>query len=204
MGFDAYTDTSCKLAKMLEPSLEAIRQEAERLFLPREALGSSMIRGLEPLLSPYTFHPLAKSSLKEIALEGVPVLTRIAIRQKSQPDYTGNIAVRTIFGAAEVLPVRALSYLIPALHLVEAMRKSTHYPVLPQIQYIFMSEIGSRINALDRLKVQEQTSLFIKISRQFIQKYYPDLAGNVVFSEDDGFAVHTQIQEVASKLVADT
>jgi hypothetical protein len=166
-----------------------------------ELLGPSITKQFEPLLIPGKFHTGAVKTLLEIGQDGSEALIDLVLKERSAPGTFGNVAVRTVFGASENMPLRALSYILPSLHLVESLRKSGRFQKLPQIQYLFMGSTGSTINGLDSARVQQQTSLFIQIARNFITRYYPDIQDLAVFGLDSNFMGNDYVQSSLSVLL---
>lgn len=197
-GYDVMSDAHIALGS------DAILAACEDMLLDgcaisriaESQLGPSVLRPLEPLSSPHIFVSQAKNTLKEIAIKDAPKLVQLSFFQAKNPEIMGQVAVRTVFGASEEMPVRSLSYLLPALHLAEALRRSERFPILPQIQFILMSEMGTQINHLNGVKVAAQTELFMRIAKNFIREFYPELLPQVVFLTDNGFLGSEKVQEL--------
>jgi len=95
------------------------------------------------------------------------------------------IVFRTVFGATEEMPFRALSYLLPALALQDDLRRKGVVP--PQLQVVFANHFSASINEMDYGQVRKQAELFSLIAKKYIGKFFPELTERVVFLEDVSF-----------------
>lgn len=192
-----------KDALVLEECAKGIVEEAERLNLDPLAIGPVVARVLEPVISPQK-PAKARESIQEVALDDISNLAAVALRQSKDPIFAARVAIRTVFGASEEMPIRALGYILPALHFVEGLRRSDKYAALPQIQFIFMENVGSSLNGFDIARVKSQTSLFIRLAKRYIKEYYPELKKQIVFATDSDFLADGKVRELASSLYEDS
>ena len=169
---------------------------------PEEA-ERAIVRPLEPILSPSKIS-LSRDSLREIAADDLPALMTLSVRQSQDQTSVGRTAIRTVFGLSEKLPIRALGYLLPAIHLAEDMRVSPHFTSFPQIQFIFMEKAGVTVNNLNESKVKKQRELFIRLARNFIREHYPELSRNIVFATDERFLADETVSSLGQLLFEDT
>ena len=185
-----------RVASLLPGALEAVRNAAQADRIENADVGPAMISWIDPVVAPYALCKEKPHALVEIAVPDIPTLFGSAIRlgkQEAGRISLGQTAVRTVFGASESTPVRALSYLLPGLHLVEAMRRSGKFSKLPQIQYIAMGETASRMNGLSRDDVRRNVDLLIDLGEAYVDCYYPELKEQVIFVRDDGFLDHPEV-----------
>lgn len=203
MQFDLYDPSTGEVDRLSKnASLRAELEQAvcdQAMDLGREAanVNPSEVRFLDSFVAPYALCPKKPRMLVEIARDDVAQLFKAGVRL-GMYDRNGKIsleseAVRTVFGATENMPVRALSYLLPALHLIESLRRSGKFSTLPQIQYISMGESGSRINNFDREKVYRQAALLAGVGMQYVQRFYPELVDLVTFAYDHTFLNNPEV-----------
>lgn len=198
--YDAATGQVGRLAK--NASLRAELEQAvcdQAIDLGREAasVNPSEVSFLRFIVAPYELCPRKPRVLSEIARDDVGEVFKAGVRMGAI-DSNGKISlesvvVRTVFGATENMPVRALSYLLPALHLIESLRRSGKFSTLPQIQYISMGDSGSRINNLNRDRVSRQAALLAGVGMQYVKCFYPDLADLVAFASDNMFLDNPEV-----------
>lgn len=203
MQFDLYDPSTGEVSRLAKnASLRAELEHAvcdQAIDLGRDAasVNPSEVRFLNFLVAPYALCPQKSRMLAEIARDDIAQLFKAGVRLGAF-DPNGKIslesvAVRTVFGATENMPVRAVSYLLPALHLLESLRRSRKFSILPQIQYISMGESGSRINNLDREKVFRQAALLAGVGMQYVQRFYPGLVDSVTFAYDNTFLDNPEV-----------
>lgn len=204
MSYDPISAETSRLDfnAMMEDCQSAIVEEAKRLVLPDGLIEPRRLRPLEVMMVPNRYHPPVGRTLPEITITDVGVLTKLSLRLSEDASFISKVVVRTVFGASEKLPVRSLSYLLPALHLIESMRRSGRFPVLPQIQFLFMADTGAAINQLQRSEVIRQTDLFIVVARRFIEEFYPKLSETVIFATDKHFYYHPQLNDLVEFLLS--
>ncbi len=198
-NYHAFDFVSGNVGRLVSPTSimnceEALGAVIEELGLTREQIGPILLSSLDPLTAPYTYCKHTGKALAEVSERDLPLLVELAVRQKFNPEVIDNVAVRTVFGASERYPLRALSYLLPALHFVEGIRRSGMFSHLPEIQFCFMNEAGGRVNELDRTKVTQQTELFINLLFAFINQRYPEIADKVLVATDDNFMDNPIVQ----------
>lgn len=182
---------------------DVLKEEAVVHGIPLQQIGPAVPKRLEPLFAPGIGHGPAKQTLVEVARADVGMLARVGFREGLQPGYIQGVAVRTVLGASEEIPVRALSYLTPALHMAEAMKASGRYEGLPQVQFIIMGTAGATINGFDRGKVQDEVDQFTHVARAYVRHFHPSIEQAVVFSTDEHFFDHEEVERLVELLVAD-
>jgi hypothetical protein len=92
------------------------------------------------------------------------------------------VVIRTVFGATETMPLRALSYLLPPLVLMECLKEDGL--VVPQLQVVFANHISARLNGLDMEKVAGQSEKLARVARSYVQTFFPEIADSAVFLQD--------------------
>lgn len=86
---------------------------------------------------------------------------------------------RLVYGATTEMPLRALSYLLPALVYMEHNRD-----VISQLQIIFVNNISSRFDRMDTPAVSKQAKDFADIARAYIYSFFPNSDRKTIFLED--------------------
>lgn len=104
-----------------------------------------------------------------------------------------SVAFRVVFGATEEMPLRSISYLLPALLTMERVRAAGGE--LPQLQVILAQNISSRLNRLDLERVADQASKFSKTARAYVDEFFSDLCESVLFLEDAPMDVGGELRE---------
>lgn len=203
MQFDVYDPSIGEVGRLaknasLRAELErAVCDQAIDLGRGEASVNPSEVSFLRFIVAPYDLCREKPRMLIEIAREDVGEVFKAGVRLGTY-DPNGKIslesvAVRTVFGATENMPVRAISCLLPALHLLESLRRSKKFSILPQIQYISMGESGSRINNLDSEKVSRQAALLAGVGMHYVQCFYPELVDSVTFAYDNEFLKNPEV-----------
>ena len=131
--------------------------------------------------------------LDKVNSQSSRVISRIS--QDCSDDYAAvnNIVIRTVLGAVEHMPFRALTYLLPSVKMAEAfiehqrtMRGECFYS--PQIEFIIMLNIGVYVNGLEYEKCFKEASLFIEVAKVYLDTYHPDVSSSVKFLLDESFS----------------
>lgn len=91
------------------------------------------------------------------------------------------IVIRTVFGSTEMMPLRALSYIIPGLIYAENVKMVTGFE--PQLQFILATNITSTLNDIDQNTARDQAIKFARIARAYIREFFPDIQ-NAIFLQD--------------------
>lgn len=91
-------------------------------------------------------------------------------------------AIRIVYGATEEMPLRGLSYLLPGLIYMDALKKAGVNP--PQLQAIFATNISSQLNHRDTKKASYQAGLFASVAKDYVAAFFPKLTDSVVFLKD--------------------
>lgn len=97
--------------------------------------------------------------------------------------YSQQIIIRTVFGATEQMPFRALAYPLPAIRLAQEL--SAQGAGIPRIELVFMSQAGIQANHLDLPRVRQERGRLIKLITAYIGEFHPSLLGRVSFLNDD-------------------
>lgn len=87
--------------------------------------------------------------------------------------------IRLVYGATTEMPLRALSYLLPALVYMEHTAGT-----VSQLQVIFVNNISSRLDRMDTPIASKQAKLFAEIAQGYIRNFFPDSDSRTVFLED--------------------
>ncbi len=205
--YDPFTGDVGRLAKMASLRTElsqAVCDQAMDSGREAKSVDPSEVRFLDFFVAPYKQCPEKPRMLAEIARDDVGEIFKAGVRMGTI-DSNGKIslesvAVRTVFGATEHMPVRAVSYLLPGLHLLESLRRSRRFSTLPQIQYISMGENGSRINNLDRDTVSRQANVLAGVGMRYVERFYPELADSVTFAYDNTFLDNPEVLHYKAQL----
>ena len=112
------------------------------------------------------------------------------------------VVIRVVYGATSQMPLRGLSYLLPPLIYMENMIQADLQP--PQLQVIFANNISARLDRMDTSIATEQSRRFAYIGRSYINEFFPDMAGRIVFLEDTsldkGSELRSRLLEVTATL----
>lgn len=101
----------------------------------------------------------------------------------AKPDGGENrIVIRTVFGATEMMPFRALSYLLPSLVLMEHLKEEGL--TVPQLQIVFANQISARLNGLDIGQAIDQSEKLARIARVYVGIFFQEIAESTVFLQD--------------------
>ncbi|MDO8571786.1 MAG: hypothetical protein Q7R79_03850 [bacterium] len=210
MQFDLYDFVSGSVSRLARDAelrfalLRAVRDQAIDMGMQVARVNPSAINFLNYIVAPYAYCPTKPRMIAEIARDDMTKLFQAGVRL-GRFDGNGKISlesvvVRTVFGATEQMPVRAISYLLPALHLLESLRRSGKFSLLPQIQYVIMGNSGSRINGLNEKEVLRQSTLFAEVGMRYMEHTYPDLVDQITFAYDSGFLEHPEVAEYRTRL----
>lgn len=85
--------------------------------------------------------------------------------------------VRLFMGATEEMPLRGLGY-------VAAATEIAGYIPHEQLQVIFVSHLGERVNNIDHDTSSQQAELLASLGRRYLEVCHPDRAGTVMFGTD--------------------
>ncbi|RJR15838.1 hypothetical protein C4579_01305 [Candidatus Microgenomates bacterium] len=180
---------------LVDSSVGALRHVIDPQTLMHGVIGPATVSSLEGILNGHSFHKPLKQAVTEISDLDVPTVVALAGCQFQDNSFLGNTAIRTVFGGSPRIPLRALSYLLPALHMLEGMHASRKCTSLPQIQYIIMRSVSSALNDYSFPDVQRQSDLFIDVARRFIDQFFPQLSHQVVFATDDVFMNSDEVMQ---------
>ena len=92
------------------------------------------------------------------------------------------VVIRTVFGATEMMPLRALSYLLPPLVLMERLKEDGL--IVPQLQVVFANQISARLNGLSIGQVTDQSDKLARLASSYVQTFFPEIADSTVFLQD--------------------
>lgn len=87
--------------------------------------------------------------------------------------------IRLVYGATTEMPLRALSYLLPALVYMEHNRD-----VVSQLQVIFVNNISSRLDRIDTSTASEEAKTFASMAQDYIRNFFPGSDRKTIFLED--------------------
>ena len=130
--------------------------------------------------------------VREIGGNDYNNLTTIAVDLASKGAYESGTVIRVVFGATDRMPVRALSYMLPALSLMDGMEQDGIKP--PQLQIIFANHISSTFNRMNHAHVAEESRRFTDVAQEYIQEFFPKLSGSTVFLEDTPLDKNTTLR----------
>lgn len=94
-------------------------------------------------------------------------------------DRRPSTVIRLVYGATTEMPLRALSYLLPALIYMEHTGD-----LVSQLQVIFVNNISSRLDRMDTPTASKEAKTFAGIAQDYIQNFFPGLDRKTVFLED--------------------
>lgn len=155
--------------------------------------------------------------LQNIDTEGLFHMTRRASQLQVESRQKPMI-FRTVFGASEAMPLRALSYMLPSIQMAEYIynlgdnrRLFLARPTVPHVQFVFMINAGTGTNSLDNARCQKETARFVHVATSYIKKFHPDLTPYVSFADDQGFTdgiavredFHSFVQKLCARLPSD-
>lgn len=101
-------------------------------------------------------------------------------RDLVEPDF--RVAIRVVMGATEEMPLRALSYLAPALQMMESFKERNVY--VPQLQVVFANNISGVLNGQDQTKIADQTQRFALLARDYTSEFFGNVSDSVIFLMD--------------------
>ncbi len=109
-------------------------------------------------------------------------LSQLVVDLASKGPKEAGIVFRVVYGAAKEMPARALSYPLPALMIMDELKRKGIEP--PQLQIIFANHISSSLNGFACEQASEQAHVLADASRAYVERYFPSIAEDVVFLED--------------------
>jgi len=104
----------------------------------------------------------------------IPIASDIASGKKA--------TIRIVYGASEEVPLRGLSYPLPAFMLMERFNDGGFE--IPELQVIFATHISSILNSLDSERVGFQTKLLSSCLADYVRTFFPQIADKVRFLQD--------------------
>lgn len=132
--------------------------------------------------------PEYRKLFSTIDLKGIESIAQMCSRLEDDPNVLNKVAIRTVFGGTEHMPLRALSYLLPSLNMCEELLENSSTAEIPNIEFFFMNGAGIITNALDPDRANKATSEFIKVARMYVDEYHPRLKDKVNFYVDTTFS----------------
>lgn len=112
-------------------------------------------------------------------------LSQIAIDLAAKKSDEAGIVIRMVYGATIEMPLRAISYPLPVLQMMDSLRGDFKRGITPpQLQIVFANHLSSALNGIPYDQVATQTELFVNAEKTYIAQFFPDLADRVVFLED--------------------
>lgn len=161
-------------------------QTAERMLL----VGDSIAR--------------TESYIYGIGAEDIGNFTRTVDKiVKSKIEGTDHgVVMRVVFGATTEMPLRALSYILPALSYLENMQRGG-LP-LPQLQIVFPHHLSSQLNRMPDGVAEKEAFKLAVVARDFIDEFFPQVAESVVFMQDyplvKGSVMRNEIIQIAQSV----
>lgn len=116
----------------LESAANHFRPRLLEALVGPEARRTGYVRGLPPAV--------------------LPQLLSAASRAAEAP-----IVLRVVYGATRRLPLRSLSYVLPAVQMAERIRRATHRPA--HLEVVLMGDIGTAVNELPPHEVDAELGL---------------------------------------------
>ena len=134
-----------------------------------------------------------KLLLDKINRDSITLISQLCQNCSSDTKKLCNIVIRTVFGAVEHMPFRALTYLLPSIKMAEAIvgyqkdfgEKDIH---LPKVEFIIMLNIGVALNELNYKRCYNETLLFIDVAKAYLNTYHPEVSPCVKFLVDEAFS----------------
>ena len=109
---------------------------------------------------------------------------------KNEPGIAADIArgdsgtvFRIVYGATTEMPLRALSYPLPALQMMDAL--SARGLQTPDLQIVFANHFSTEVNNIQLETAQEQTDNFTATFDAYVATFFPHLSTNISFLEDN-------------------
>lgn len=163
-------------AAQLKPSLSTV--PAPRFFSIQE---QEQFR----ITLPKVFEALLSTESGEGYIDGVGGIDYENLAQAgvdlAATDGDKKIVIRTVFGATELMPLRALSYIIPGLIYTENIKRLTGSEL--QLQFIFATNITSTLNGIAQEVARDQAVKLARVARAYIAEFFPDIQ-KAVFLQD--------------------
>lgn len=136
-----------------------------------------------------------ESLLNKVNSDSLVLISKLCESCSADNKAINNITIRTVFGAVEHMPLRALTYLLPAIKMAEAiveyqksLGKKEIY--LPQIEFVIMLKIGSVLNELDYCKCSKEVNAFINIATSYLNAFHFGVSSCVKFLVDEEFSTN--------------
>jgi len=135
------------------------------------------------------------SLLDKINSDSLVLISKLCESCSTNNEAISNIVIRTVFGAVEHMPLRALTYLLPSIKLAESIvkyqkdlgGKKIH---LPQIEFVIMLRIGSVLNELDYYKCHKEMATFINVATTYLNDFHFEISSCVKFLVDEEFSLN--------------
>lgn len=136
-----------------------------------------------------------ESLLNKVNSDSLVLISKLCESCSADNKAINNITIRTVFGAVEHMPLRALTYLLPAIKMAESiveyqksLGKKEIY--LPQIEFVIMLKIGSVLNELDYCKCSKEVNAFINIATSYLNAFHFGVSSCVKFLVDQEFSTN--------------
>lgn len=134
-----------------------------------------------------------KSLLDKVNSGSLMLISKLCESCSIDNKNISNIIIRTVFGAVEHMPIRALTYLLPSIKLAEAiveyqkgLRGKEIY--LPQIEFVIMLRIGAILNELDYCRCHKEIITFINVAETYLNTFHSEISSCVKFLVDEEFS----------------
>lgn len=128
--------------------------------------------------------------------KNLPTIVGNEAKRRIEGQESG-MALRVVYGATKETPLRALSYIIPALCYMENMQRGGLS--LPQLQIIFPYHISARLNRMAIGIAREEAEKLAIVARDYVDEFFPQLAEKVIFMDDGGasFLAEKELEFIA-------
>lgn len=140
---------------------------------------------------------VSNSYMEGVGGEDLHNLNAVAVDIAYKGGKGSGTVIRVINGATEKMPFRGISYVIPALEYMQNIQDCFPGEKIdpPQLQVISANHIGASLNGMDYDTVFRESKKFTALVSDLIGKYYPRLAGSVVFLEDTAMEKDAPLQK---------
>lgn len=176
--FDKNTKVSDSFADVIN-NIESCSSNAYKLF------------GIMTSSGPYK----KESLLDKINSDSLVLISKLCESCSTDNKAISNIVIRTVFGAVEHMPFRALTYLLPSVKIAEAIVEyqkdlGEKEIYLPQIEFVIMLRIGSVLNELDYCRCNQEITTFINVATSYLNHFHSEVCSCVKFLVDEEFSIN--------------
>ena len=134
-----------------------------------------------------------ESLLDKVNSDSLVLISKLCESCSANNKAISNIVIRTVFGAVEHMPLRALTYLLPSVKIAESIVEyqkdlGEKEIYLPQIEFIVMLRIGSVLNELDYCRCNKEIATFINVATTYLTDFHFEISSCVKFLVDEEFS----------------